>query len=211
MPICPKCNIEFENKGLRGPKKTYCSQKCYPSIDKRKAGLYHKTKICNYCKKDYKTYQWKSKYCSIDCANKAQAEKIVEKVKCKTCGKLFILKGCNRYGLTCSKRCADKYYSKNNPLTVISKGARYRAKKNGNKVEDVSFEYICERDGWMCQICGKKVSKRKKCPDPLSPSLDHILPISKGGEHSNKNTQLAHLKCNMSKNANGGYQLRLVG
>jgi len=36
-------------------------------------------------------------------------------------------------------------------------------------------------------------------PDPGSKSIDHILPLSKGGSHSQENVQWAHLVCNTRK------------
>jgi 5-methylcytosine-specific restriction endonuclease McrA len=51
---------------------------------------------------------------------------------------------------------------------------------------------------------------KKKAPDPMSPSLDHILPLSKGGTHEPRNVQLAHLGCNVRKYNSGVDQLRLL-
>lgn len=59
---------------------------------------------------------------------------------------------------------------------------------------------IFERDGWICQLCNEAVDATVVWPDRMSKSLDHIIPISKGGVHSRANTQLAHLSCNASKN-----------
>lgn len=51
-----------------------------------------------------------------------------------------------------------------------------------------------------CGICGKPVNKKLKPPDPLSPVIDHIIPISKGGHPSDMaNLQLAHWTCNRQK------------
>ena len=51
-----------------------------------------------------------------------------------------------------------------------------------------------------CGICGKPVDKRIKAPDPLSPVIDHIIPVSKGGHPSAiENLQLAHWTCNRQK------------
>ena len=51
-----------------------------------------------------------------------------------------------------------------------------------------------------CGICGKPVDKRLKAPDPLSPAIDHIIPVSKGGHPSAiENLQLAHWTCNRQK------------
>jgi 5-methylcytosine-specific restriction endonuclease McrA len=36
-------------------------------------------------------------------------------------------------------------------------------------------------------------------PDPGFGSLDHAIPLSKGGSHSYANAQLAHLSCNLLK------------
>jgi 5-methylcytosine-specific restriction endonuclease McrA len=36
-------------------------------------------------------------------------------------------------------------------------------------------------------------------PHPASASLDHRIPLSKGGSHTAENTQLAHLACNVRK------------
>lgn len=46
----------------------------------------------------------------------------------------------------------------------------------------------------------------------MCPSLDHVIPMSKGGAHSYANTQLAHWLCNVTKgNRGGGEQLARVG
>lgn len=58
---------------------------------------------------------------------------------------------------------------------------------------------IHERDGWTCKLCGESIDRDVAWPDPKSPSLDHIVPLSKGGAHSTTNVQSAHLGCNSSK------------
>lgn len=51
-----------------------------------------------------------------------------------------------------------------------------------------------------CGICGKPIDKTIKSPDPMSPVVDHIIPISKGGHPSDiENMQLAHRTCNGQK------------
>lgn len=52
----------------------------------------------------------------------------------------------------------------------------------------------------ICGICGAPVDKTLKAPDPLSPTIDHIIPIAKGGHPSDlANLQLAHRWCNRQK------------
>lgn len=52
----------------------------------------------------------------------------------------------------------------------------------------------------VCGICGKPVDKSLKYPHPLSPCIDHIVPIAKGGHPSDiNNLQLAHWTCNRQK------------
>lgn len=52
----------------------------------------------------------------------------------------------------------------------------------------------------VCGICGKPVDFAYKYPHPLSPCIDHIIPIAKGGHPSDlDNLQLAHWTCNRQK------------
>lgn len=52
----------------------------------------------------------------------------------------------------------------------------------------------------VCGICGKPVDFSLKYPHPLSPCIDHIIPIAKGGHPSDlDNLQLAHWTCNRQK------------
>ena len=52
----------------------------------------------------------------------------------------------------------------------------------------------------VCGICGKPVDFSLKYPHPLSPCIDHIIPVSKGGHPSDiDNLQLAHWCCNRQK------------
>lgn len=87
---------------------------------------------------------------------------------------------------------------------------KYRALKRGNSHEPYAETYIYERDGWICGICGRKINKRLKRPNLLSKSIDHIIPLSKGGADAPTNVQAAHLRCNMIKQAQSGGQLRLI-
>jgi len=88
---------------------------------------------------------------------------------------------------------------------------KYDALKIGNGHKPYTDAYIYERDGWICGICGLKIDKRLKSPNLLSKSIDHIIPVSKGGADAPINLQSAHLICNIGKNNKSGGQLRLIG
>jgi len=74
-----------------------------------------------------------------------------------------------------------------------------RARKFGVGYEDFERSEVFARDNWMCGLCSEPVDPDITWPDPLSPSLDHVLPLSLGGAHSRANTQCSHLGCNVAK------------
>lgn len=44
------------------------------------------------------------------------------------------------------------------------------------------------------------MNKKLKYPDPMSPCIDHIIPVDRGGAPSAiENLQLAHMYCNRQK------------
>lgn len=52
----------------------------------------------------------------------------------------------------------------------------------------------------ICGICGKPVDKNLRWPHPLSPCIDHIIPVIRDGHPSDiDNLQLAHVMCNRMK------------
>lgn len=60
---------------------------------------------------------------------------------------------------------------------------------------------LLERDGDSCVLCGDSIDMALRHPNPLSRSVDHRLPRSKGGTEDMSNLGLAHLVCNVRKNA----------
>jgi 5-methylcytosine-specific restriction endonuclease McrA len=76
-----------------------------------------------------------------------------------------------------------------------------RVRKEEGVVERFAAADIFERDNWTCQLCGEGIDIALKWPNPLSASLDHILPLSAEGDHTRENSQAAHLQCNMLKGA----------
>lgn len=55
------------------------------------------------------------------------------------------------------------------------------------------------RDDWTCKLCLLPIDPEIAWPDPMSPSVDHVIPLSRGGAHAMHNVQSAHLGCNSSK------------
>jgi 5-methylcytosine-specific restriction endonuclease McrA len=81
---------------------------------------------------------------------------------------------------------------------------RYRPDKDGtHKYQYLRNKRILYATQTYCAICGKPVNFDLKFPDPMSPTADHIIPISLGGHPSDLgNLQLAHLSCNRRKGEN---------
>ncbi|MGW9637448.1 HNH endonuclease [Nocardiopsis alba] len=76
---------------------------------------------------------------------------------------------------------------------------RRRALEAQAFVEDFTPESIYERDSWTCHLCGQGIGKTTKAPDPGAPSIDHIVPLSRGGKHERSNVAAAHFGCNARK------------
>ena len=82
----------------------------------------------------------------------------------------------------------------------------YKAKKRAlvktGQFETVDPNRVAYRDGWVCQICGEPVDPtlaQMNLPD--APSIDHVHPLSRGGEHTYANVRLAHRRCNTKRGA----------
>lgn len=80
--------------------------------------------------------------------------------------------------------------------------------------ESYSLVEIAERDGYRCRIpsCGKPVAMAKSVPHPKAPTIDHIIPLSAGGDDTKANVRLAHFLCNSRRGNRGDVeQLKLIG
>lgn len=77
---------------------------------------------------------------------------------------------------------------------------RQRADHTNEKVAYQKAKKIIFNSQTNCGICGRPVNFDKKFPDPWSATIDHIIPIQKGGAPASlENLQLAHLQCNRLK------------
>lgn len=98
----------------------------------------------------------------------------------------------------CSSRCAklSPAYREAKRAARLARKIRQRAAR----VETVLPLKVFERDGWRCHLCGGLTIKAKRGSyHNKAPELDHIVPLSKGGDHSYRNTACAHRVCNIAK------------
>lgn len=77
---------------------------------------------------------------------------------------------------------------------IKAKKIRRKRAQKGTQVEPVNRELVAQRDGWCCGICRLKVTR-------ATWSLDHVIPLSKGGSHTYDNVVLAHRRCNSRRGA----------
>lgn len=119
--------------------------------------------------------------------------------KCHACGVEFCALG-SRWRF-CSDECRSR--------TRSSQNRAKNAKRRGARREAVDYLLVFARDDWRCQICRKPVLEKHSFPHPQSATVDHIVPLSKGGSHTLENVQLAHFGCNARRHNRGPAQLRM--
>lgn len=191
--ICLYCNKEFTSK--KNDTK-YCSKECKHMWSKENP---RHTIKCEHCGNIFRSNNKNQRFCSYECSNESRA--LYPRANCEHCGKKFRI-DIRQAGRFCSRSCflnhigAEPWERKQKirDITHIR-----RAKKLQIKYENIKVEEIFEKDKWICKICGEPVDKYLGYPNPMSATLDHIIPLSKGGTHTYNNVQLAHLRCNIKK------------
>jgi 5-methylcytosine-specific restriction endonuclease McrA len=48
-------------------------------------------------------------------------------------------------------------------------------------------------------LCGEPLAMAEQVPHPLAPTIDHVIPLARGGWHAPDNVQAAHFLCNSRK------------
>ena len=140
-------------------------------------------------------------------------DKLDEVFICKVCGaeytprqyiidaglKTFSNPGC------CSRECHKRFRRK--AQKIRERGYRNhkgRARKYGCAFDSsVTLKSLIKRNGLRCAICGEMCNENDhewtNHFGPMSPTIDHIIPMSKGGGHVWDNVQVAHAICNSMK------------
>lgn len=168
-----------------------------------------------------------AKYCSRWCCEVASGQRLAEPLARLVCA----LDGCGRdfQPVHSRQRCCSERHGQIHWNRVSRADGRQKpppwddrrrarwvqrdaAKRTGEAAEEIDRDAIGDRDGWCCGICLKRIDRALPWPDPQSPSLDHVVPLSKGGTHTAANVRITHLRCNVARgNRGGGEQLALIG
>lgn len=135
---------------------------------------------------------------------------------CEICGKPYTVRdyvkscGLNKAqdNGVCSEEC--RRIKKNQSVRASRKrrgvrdSHRHRARKYGVAFDpSITLKKLIARDGLRCAICGGMCDMNdhswSKYSGALYPSIDHIIPMAKGGPHTWDNVQVAHMICNSEK------------
>lgn len=191
--ICPECQkreaVEREEERRRISKQNAEVRRLeqewhrmtHPPKDERREKLLDKTGICEVCGKPYTVREYVE-----SCGLKYARDNGVCSAECKKIKTRQIVKESH-------KGRQDSH--------------RHRAKKFGCAYDGtVTLKKLIKRDGLRCAICGGMCDPNdhswSKYFGATSPTIDHIIPMAKGGGHTWDNVQVAHAICNSYKGDN---------
>lgn len=115
--------------------------------------------------------------------------------QCAVCGDMFL--GGRKY--YCSDKCMKRIQSANHDT---NRRIRLREQMVDN---NISLEKLYVRDKGECYICGRAcdwndcIKGESFIAGGSYPTIEHIVPLSRGGKHSWENIKLACFSCNTKK------------
>jgi predicted nucleic acid-binding Zn ribbon protein len=216
--ICRQCGRPFMPK--QSDRMAYCSRECFfeHKREMRPAGDSCRVRFCVVCGNAFRPGRGIHKTCSLECRmeylkQRARAYDIATYQSvvctCQVCGRLFTTKYADKSRVYCSDACRRR--ASNAAAHESGRNNRERTLRYGGRYEYVKPSSIFERDGWRCRQCGRKTPKRLRGSRVSNaPELDHIIPVSAGGDHAPYNLQCLCRACNIKKAAAGHGQLVLV-
>lgn len=131
-----------------------------------------------------------------DRVNASKRKPSVERT-CLSCGKGF-WSGWSRRKY-CSVTCARR-----------EDRACRRARKMGRSAVAIASWQVFVRDNWKCHLCRRTTpASLMGTLAPNAPTIDHVVPLARGGDHTMANVRCACRDCNSRKSDNNGGQASL--
>jgi 5-methylcytosine-specific restriction endonuclease McrA len=182
---CLYCNSAF----LGIQRKNFCNKQCRHKYYNIKVKALERVFTCVACSTPFATTH-KRKYCSEQCQDKYRnrLRYIGPHTKqCQVCNKPFLAKGKDK------KNCSIECWKEAEKARHIR--VRYHIKRT--QIEKVDRNRVFEAYNWHCAMCHTPTPTELKGSFlPNEPTLDHIIPLSKGGSHTYNNLQLLCRRCN---------------
>lgn len=153
--------------------------------------------ICVICGKEFKSKRQIKKYCSPTCTNRGKSGKGAYKqpytAECVVCGKQF--ETIRDDAKTCSRACRFAVNNKKRKdyFRELKRISRYDP--------SITVERVYQKYHGDCNECGKHLTFNTDYNGDDYPTIDHVIPLSKGGVHEWNNVQLLCRKCNVYKKA----------
>ncbi len=213
---CDKCDAEFERTVAALRKKGVTCPEC-----KKREAERRKAERIRIAKQEAAVRSWEREWYRLTHPPKnyyadAHESFLNKSGICEICGKPYTVreyvKSCGlkyaRDNGVCSQECANVKHRRLGrtwkKINGYKDGHRHRAKKYGCAYDSsVTLQKLIERDGLHCAICGEMCDPNdhswSEYSGPMYPSIDHIIPMSKGGGHVWDNVQVAHIICNSEK------------
>ena len=81
------------------------------------------------------------------------------------------------------------------------KGKYYSPKRRAiyAKGDEIEHLTLFNLHGWICWICKDPIDPNIRKPNPLAATVEHMVPLCKGGTHTWDNVAPAHAACNFAK------------
>lgn len=220
MKTCPVCAATIERGGRKGgPLPTYCTPRCKREAQREREQHDGRTEArrrrkleeaereraqrparpCPHCG-DPMTNPRRAQCSKSDCVKRTKAERMRGYMRSRRADPELARKHLDYDRKAQRKRLETVgHWRVIYPERAARTDAERRMRERAAVVEDFSPREVYERDGWVCQLCRLPIDPAIAWPGSMSPSVDHVVPLAKGGDHSLINVQASHLGCNSRK------------